>query len=247
MALIKCTECGKEVSDKASTCPNCGAPIGTGTTPKVMPVQEGKIKPVKEKKKGSCLKTVLIIFGVLIILGIIGSMSGGSNEKEESSQIEAETNIPSEADETESSKPDAEETDIPDEAAVSEDDNNIFNVGDIADTGSVTITYLSAEEYISDNQFMQPKDGNVYYRIGFEVENTGDSDTYVSSWDWDCYADGYAAEQTYFDDESLDATLSSGKKTKGYIFFEVPADAEEITLEYETSFWTQNKIIFIVK
>jgi len=27
MALIKCTECGKEVSDKASSCPGCGAPI----------------------------------------------------------------------------------------------------------------------------------------------------------------------------------------------------------------------------
>jgi len=26
MALIKCTECGKEVSDKAAACPGCGAP-----------------------------------------------------------------------------------------------------------------------------------------------------------------------------------------------------------------------------
>lgn len=27
MALIKCPECGKEISDKASACPNCGTPI----------------------------------------------------------------------------------------------------------------------------------------------------------------------------------------------------------------------------
>lgn len=27
MALIKCTECGKEFSDKAAACPNCGCPI----------------------------------------------------------------------------------------------------------------------------------------------------------------------------------------------------------------------------
>lgn len=27
MAMINCPECGKEVSDKAKTCPNCGAPI----------------------------------------------------------------------------------------------------------------------------------------------------------------------------------------------------------------------------
>lgn len=27
MALIKCPECGKEISDKASVCPNCGCPL----------------------------------------------------------------------------------------------------------------------------------------------------------------------------------------------------------------------------
>lgn len=27
MALIKCSECSKEVSDKAQACPNCGSPI----------------------------------------------------------------------------------------------------------------------------------------------------------------------------------------------------------------------------
>ena len=27
MALIKCPECGKDVSERASCCPNCGYPI----------------------------------------------------------------------------------------------------------------------------------------------------------------------------------------------------------------------------
>ena len=27
MALIKCVECGKEISDKASACPSCGVPV----------------------------------------------------------------------------------------------------------------------------------------------------------------------------------------------------------------------------
>ena len=29
MALINCSECGHQVSDKATTCPNCGCPINT--------------------------------------------------------------------------------------------------------------------------------------------------------------------------------------------------------------------------
>lgn len=31
MALIKCPECGKEISDKASSCPNCGYPISNNS------------------------------------------------------------------------------------------------------------------------------------------------------------------------------------------------------------------------
>lgn len=27
MALIKCSECGKDVSDRAKICPNCGCPV----------------------------------------------------------------------------------------------------------------------------------------------------------------------------------------------------------------------------
>ena len=59
MALIKCNECGKEVSDKANTCPNCGAPI-----------TEDEIK--KEIKAGiyvtKKLAIVLIVALSLIIL-----------------------------------------------------------------------------------------------------------------------------------------------------------------------------------
>ena len=32
MSLIKCEECGKEISDKAGSCPNCGCPINSTET-----------------------------------------------------------------------------------------------------------------------------------------------------------------------------------------------------------------------
>ena len=37
MALILCEECGKEVSDKAAACPNCGAPIALECSQKIVP------------------------------------------------------------------------------------------------------------------------------------------------------------------------------------------------------------------
>lgn len=38
MAMIKCSECGKDISDKASVCIGCGAPIATAATIEPSPV-----------------------------------------------------------------------------------------------------------------------------------------------------------------------------------------------------------------
>lgn len=34
MAMIKCPDCGKDVSDKAKACPECGCPIDAPVCPK---------------------------------------------------------------------------------------------------------------------------------------------------------------------------------------------------------------------
>ena len=39
MALIKCPECGKEISDKASSCPNCGCPLSEMITSGVVRIK----------------------------------------------------------------------------------------------------------------------------------------------------------------------------------------------------------------
>ncbi len=49
MALIKCTECGKKVSDTASACPSCGHPIEAIIKETFAKQEEQKIQ--KEKKK----------------------------------------------------------------------------------------------------------------------------------------------------------------------------------------------------
>lgn len=33
MALVKCEDCGRDVSDRAPACPNCGAPVATSQAP----------------------------------------------------------------------------------------------------------------------------------------------------------------------------------------------------------------------
>jgi len=74
MALIKCSECRKDISDKALVCPNCGNPIkdqnvAVQISAKKDPMQ---IDPVFVSKKWKLVKLVAwgsIIVGVILMLG----------------------------------------------------------------------------------------------------------------------------------------------------------------------------------
>ena len=72
MALIKCPECGNDVSDQAASCPRCGYPVQRSSGPMPAPageseldalvrrtlVEKGKIAAIKlyrERKRGAGL------------------------------------------------------------------------------------------------------------------------------------------------------------------------------------------------
>lgn len=71
MALIKCPECGKEVSDKAVRCPHCGLPLGeVHTTTQEDSINDAGISRQKKEKKRLPLWTfALIIIGSLLLIG----------------------------------------------------------------------------------------------------------------------------------------------------------------------------------
>jgi hypothetical protein len=83
MALISCPECGRQVSDKAPTCPTCGAPIALqSTTPSPIYVSA---PPAPRKTNVSCLQGGCVILLVLFLIGLVagecgkGSSSSGSS------------------------------------------------------------------------------------------------------------------------------------------------------------------------
>lgn len=122
-----------------------------------------------------------------------------------------------------------------------------YQVGEVAESSSVNITYLSCEDYTSDNMFVQPKDGCHFVRCEFEFENVSSSDEFVSSLDFDCYADGLDCAASYMMDDELNATISAGRKAKGAVYFEVPDEAEVVEVEYLSNIWTSNRVVFTVK
>lgn len=185
--------------------------------------------------KGKLKWIVIVIIAVVVIASIAGGSD--SNEPKKTGEVTADTSTKdkknSDASDTGDSKKSKEET---------------FKVGDIVETSDLKISFLSAKTYHTDNEFLKPKKGHVYYRMVFEFENIGDSDETVSSfWSMNCYADGYSMDQAYIGDDNLSATLSPGKKAKGAVYYEVPKKAKKITLELEPGMFSSDKIVFIAK
>lgn len=56
MSLIKCPECGKEISDKAAACPNCGCPINSKSA--TIPEPEQNLNAVHQPQYQNTEKTI---------------------------------------------------------------------------------------------------------------------------------------------------------------------------------------------
>jgi len=79
MALIKCSECGKEVSEKATSCPHCGNPI-----------EQIKIPTQPQKTNSTKRKNELLILIALIFIGVLISQLFKSNSSESKKPIKSE-------------------------------------------------------------------------------------------------------------------------------------------------------------
>lgn len=104
MALIKCTECGHAMSDKASVCPNCGCPTTREEEKYVSPVVP-QVRPVSyEGNEGGKSKTLYVIIGILATLLIGGGLyvwhsglfGGNETDKKMSDDIAVQDSIKSE-------------------------------------------------------------------------------------------------------------------------------------------------------
>lgn len=191
-----------------------------------------KVCPQCRKKQGSgCLVKILIGVIVLVIIGVLLS-SGGDDTEESTPKTEEATEV-----KEESKKEDKTEN------------KTTFKVGESFKDDDIKISFLDAGNYESDNEFLQPGSGNKYVYAEFEIENLGDSDLGIGSWSFSCYADDYACDEAYLDENSLSAfdSISAGKKIKGKVYYEVPEDSKKIHLEYESNSWTNEKINFVIK
>ena len=75
MSLIKCKECGKEISDQATMCPYCGCP--TGQMRKTLVQIDTAPKKRRKYRVRFLIFAPMFFLGVLFTMGSIASGEGG--------------------------------------------------------------------------------------------------------------------------------------------------------------------------
>jgi len=121
-----------------------------------------------------------------------------------------------------------------------------YEIGDSIKAGNLIFT-VNSTRIDEGGDFIKPKDGYIYYIIDVTVENTGDKSESVSSlmmfklFD----SDGYNYNITIGPETkgSVDGEISSGRKLRGELVFEIPEDAEGLELEIDPSLFGSGQII----
>jgi len=73
MALINCSECGKQVSDRAAACPHCGAPVAGKAVDTAKGADDEK-QSIGKTKIG-CLPLFLVVIAVFVVWGALDNDS----------------------------------------------------------------------------------------------------------------------------------------------------------------------------
>ena len=227
--MTVCKNCEQQYAAGAKACPYCGA---------------------KNKKP---FYTKVWFWVIIAVLVIAVAASGGGSEDDDNKKIGevggssqqnssgSTSQAASAGSQSQSSSGSTGSSSTPAAPAV----QDVYHVGDILHDGNMDIVYMASGTYAEDNQFLQPQDGMKYIFVQFAFLNTSDrDDSSVTIYSFECYADGYNIDAYYGGDDQLSATLSPGRSTTGYLYFEVPQDAQQIEIEYEPNFLTQEKINF---
>lgn len=162
MGLIKCPECGKEISDLAQNCPNCGRPLQINVQTQQNVSAQGTMSgnqqaPFRQqpKKKGhGCLITVLVFVG-FVSIATAAAMKGASKTGDRSG--------------TSANRTGAVEAD-----AVVNEEIGIGKEGKISDELALVVNEVSETDSVSAaNGYLSYKpDSGKYAVINVTIRNT---------------------------------------------------------------------------
>lgn len=220
---------GKE-NQATKVCKHCKTEIPAGA----------KVCPQCRKKQGGALKWVIIAF---VVICIIGAAAGRKDDK----PTRVGDNNPSSAG---GNSNESQQNSV--ESSSEEEKETVFRKGEIAELNGVQVTLTDYKES-TGSEYNKPTDGNVFLMAEFEIANNTEKELAVSSvMSFDAYADDYALNFSFSalmekEGNQLDGTVAAGKKLKGWIGWEVPADYQNVEIHFTDNVWSSDKFVFVIE
>lgn len=217
-----CKYCGKEISETAKYCDSCGCPVEEkADVSKQKSSGAYTEKKTKKKKRHPILGTIILILGIIIFIGAMGS----SDEPEKVGAAN------------------------PTETVATETQKTVFTVGDQVKLNDVVVTLVDVSESNGGN-YMTPEAGKVFILCEFEIENNSSKDIAVSSlMSFEAYIDDYSTSldlsaMVSTNKSQLDGTVAAEKKMNGVIGYSADQDWSSIEIRFTPDFWAGKDIIF---
>lgn len=111
-----------------------------------------------------------------------------------------------------------------------------FSKGETATFGDFEVTVNKVITGYEPNSILKPDEGNQYIVVDLTVKNISDSSQYVSQFDFDVAVNGVDVNSSFLsaDQDFKGSQLQAGASVTGTIVYEVPLDASNLKLTYET-------------
>lgn len=125
-----------------------------------------------------------------------------------------------------------------------------FRVGETLTFSDKSITFVSANDnFTGYNAYADIPAGMKVLQVTFDFANNSNTDFFINSGEFDCYADNESCEFfIWTDNASFMETLSPGRQASGKsAYFLIPENANSIVVEYEKNIFTSDHVEFIVK
>lgn len=224
---INCINCGAEITPEVKFCPGCGRPIAqrnyneSNQQPTYVPYTPPTYSatPKKKKKKHPILGTILLIFGILLILGVIA----GDPEP----QKVGESGTP----------------------AIVQPLNNKFSVGDKVELGGIVVTLENVSESTGGNYMTPEAGKVFIICEFTIENNSASDIAVSSLMCFEAYIDDYStmmdlSATVSSNKTQLDGTVAAGKKMNGIIGYSADKGWQELEIRFTPDFWSGSDIIF---
>ncbi len=121
-----------------------------------------------------------------------------------------------------------------------------FKMGDKVDLNGKTVTVNSVAPYTSNNQFMQPKNGNKFVTVDISLTNTSKDAFDYNVLDFrlqDNQSYSYTNAATDHEPYLTTGALQPGQTTRGFIDYEIPANNTPSQVVFTPGFLSTSQII----